>query len=115
MNKIRLVPVIFIKNGFIVRSENFESHRKIGNVVNEVERYNNWKVDELVFIDISREKKYNSQRDDHKVERVNSLDQILKLVSKKCFMPLTFGGGIRDFKTIKKFSFRERFFLYWHS
>ena len=102
MNKIRLVPVIFIKNGFIVRSENFESHRKIGNVVNEVERYNNWKVDELVFIDISREKKYNSQRDDHKVERVNSLDQILKLVSKKCFMPLTFGGGIRDLKTIKK-------------
>ena len=101
MNKIRLIPALFIKNGFIVRSENFEDHRRIGNVVNEVERYNNWNIDELIFIDISREKKYDTLRDDHKVKRVNSLSQILELVSKECFIPLSFGGGIRDLKTIK--------------
>ena len=54
MNKVRLIPVIFIKNGFIVRSEKFIQHKKIGNVVNQVRRYNQWDVDELIFIDISR-------------------------------------------------------------
>lgn len=102
MNKIRLIPVLFIKNGYIVRSENFNEHKIIGNVVNQAKRYNEWNVDELIYIDISRDKKYDSRRDDHKVKRVNSLDQILDLVSKECFMPLTFGGGVRNLNTIKK-------------
>ena len=103
MNKIRLIPVLFIKNGFLVRSEKFIHHKKIGNVVNEVRRYNEWNIDELVFIDISREKNYDSKRDDHKIKRVTSLDEVLDFVSNECFMPLCFGGGIRDLKTIKKY------------
>ena len=103
MNKVRLIPVIFIKNGFIVRSEKFIQHKKIGNVVNQVRRYNQWDVDELIFIDISREKFHDSMRDDHKIERVNSIDQILNSVSNECFMPLAFGGGIRDLETIKRY------------
>ena len=103
MLKQRLIPVLFIKNGLIVRSETFESHKIIGNVVNEVRRYNQWDIDELIYIDISREKFYDSRRDDHKIKRVNSVDGILELVSKECFMPLSFGGGIRDIQTIKKY------------
>ena len=85
MNKIRLIPVLFIKNGFLVRSEKFIHHKKIGNVVNEVRRYNEWNIDELVFIDISREKNYDSKRDDHKIKRVTSLDEVLDFVSNECF------------------------------
>ena len=103
MNKIRLIPVLFIKNGFIVRSEKFIKHKIIGNVVNQVRRFNQWDVDELIFIDISRTKTYDSKRDDHKVERVESLDDILNVVSSECLMPLTFGGGIRNLSTIKKY------------
>lgn len=102
MLKQRLIPVLFIKNGLIVRSENFESHKIIGNVVNEVRRYNQWDIDELIYIDISREAVYDSRRDDHKIQSVSSIDEILEIVSKECFMPLSFGGGIRDFETIKK-------------
>ena len=94
MNKIRLIPVIFIKNGFIVRSEKFNQHKKIGNVVNQIRRYNEWDIDELMLIDISREKYYDSMRTDHKIERINSIDQILDSVSNACLMPLSFGGGI---------------------
>lgn len=103
MNKIRLIPVIFIKNGFIVRSEKFIEHKKIGNVVNEIRRYNEWNIDELFVIDISREESYDSMRKDHKIQRVSSRDEILDLVSSECFMPLAFGGGIRDLDTIKKY------------
>ncbi len=102
MNKIRLIPAIFIKDGFIVRSENFISHKKIGNVVNEIQRYNHWNIDELFLINISRKKDFDTNRQDHKIQAVKSLDEILNLVSKECFMPLTFGGGIRNYKTIKK-------------
>lgn len=103
MLKTRLIPVLFIKNGLIVRSEGFISHKLIGNVVNEVRRYNQWDIDELIYIDISKDAIYDSRRDDHKIKRVESIDEILKVVSKECFMPLTFGGGIRSYETIKKF------------
>lgn len=103
MVKTRLIPVLYIKNGLIVRSENFTEHKIIGNVVNEVNRYNQWDIDELVYIDISREKSYDSRRDDHKVKRINSIDEALEVIAKECFMPLSFGGGIRDFETIKRF------------
>lgn len=103
MLKKRLIPVLYIKNGLIVRSENFEEHKIIGNVVNEVRRYNQWDIDELVYIDISREKIYDSRRSDHNVKRVKSIDDILDVVSKECFMPLSFGGGIRKYSTIKKY------------
>jgi cyclase len=103
MLKKRLIPVLYIKNGLIVRSENFDQHKIIGNVVNEVRRYNQWDIDELIYIDISRDKVYDSRRDDHKIQRVNSIDEVIRLISKECFMPLTFGGGIRDYSTIKKY------------
>jgi len=103
MLKQRLIPVLFIKNGLIVRSEGFVSHKIIGNVVNEVRRYNQWDVDELIYIDISRDTHYDSRRDDHKIPSVSCIDDILQMVSKECFMPLSFGGGIRTLETIKRY------------
>lgn len=103
MVKTRLIPVLYIKNGLIVRSENFTEHKIIGNVVNEVRRYNQWDIDELVYIDISRDKVFDSRRDDHNVKRINSIDEALELIANECFMPLSFGGGIRDLDTIKKY------------
>jgi len=103
MLKKRLIPVLFIKNGHIIRSENFSQHKIIGNVVNEVRRYNEWDIDELIYIDISRTANHDSGRTDHKIERVESIEEIIKLVAKECFMPLTFGGGIRSVSDIDKF------------
>lgn len=91
----RLIPVLYIMNGFIVRSEGFAVHQMLGNVINEATRYNEWNVDELIYIDISRVREYDFRRDDHKVKSVRSIDEIIDAISKVCFMPLTFGGGIR--------------------
>ena len=100
MIKKRLIPVLYIKNGLIVRSDGFSYHQNIGNVVNEAGRYNQWNVDELIYIDISREKRYDLRRDDLKLESYNSIETIIKEISKVCFMPLTFGGGIRNMEDI---------------
>ena len=96
MVKIRLIPVLYIKNGLIVRSEDFSCHQNIGNVINEASRYNDWDVDELIYIDISRENHYDLRRDDHKIKSADCFVQVIQDISKVCFMPLTFGGGIRN-------------------
>lgn len=100
MLKRRLIPVLFIKNGLIVRSEYFSYHQNIGNIINEASRYNEWDVDELIYIDISREKYYDLRRDDHKIKSYHNIYQIIKEISKVCFMPLTFGGGIRKINDV---------------
>jgi cyclase len=98
MLKKRLIPVLFIMNGQIVRSERFCEHKIIGNIINEAHRYNDWDVDELIYIDISRERYYDSRRDDHKIASYRSIEEIITAISKVCFMPLAFGGGIRTFE-----------------
>lgn len=100
MVKTRLIPVLFIKNGLIVRSEDFSYHQIIGNVINEAHRYNGWNVDELIYIDISREGDYDARRDDHKIKSMDNMETIVRTIARTCFMPLTFGGGIRTMEQV---------------
>ena len=102
MLKRRLIPVLYLKNGLIVRSEGFNYHQNLGDPVSEVSRYNDWNVDELIYIDISREKNYDLRRDDLKVTVKKRLLDIMKDISKVCFAPLAFGGGIRTIDDIRE-------------
>lgn len=96
MLKTRLIPVLLLQNGMLVRSELFSTHQIIGNPIFEVERFNQWNVDELVYLDISAEGGYDLRRDDAKIRGLNDPLTILEAVSKSCFMPLTWGGRIRS-------------------
>ncbi|EQB34423.1 hypothetical protein M947_11110 [Sulfurimonas hongkongensis] len=100
MVKKRLIPVLFIKNGQIVRSEKFSKHQHLGNVINQAHRYNEWDVDELIYIDISVEKRYDLNRNEHGVKSYSSIGEIIKRISEECFMPLSFGGGIRTIEQV---------------
>ena len=100
MLKNRLIPVLLLKNGQLVRSEAFEVHQVIGDPVHEVERYNQWSVDELLYIDISDDDTIDG-RSDMKVQRERTGLAILEAVEKHCFMPLTFGGRIRSLDDIR--------------
>ncbi len=100
----RLIPLLLIKDGLIVRSQLFEFHQLIGNPVSTVERYSHWNVDELVVLDISKsDNKHDLRRDDlqQSYEGNNILD-VLKEISKVCYMPLTFGGKIKTLDDIEK-------------
>ena len=101
MLKKRLIPCLFLKNGFLVRSEKFKYHQILGNPIHQVERYNDWAVDELIYIDISREDQYIGRRDT-KFKTSSNILNIIVDVSKKCFLPLTFGGRIRTIQDIRE-------------
>lgn len=102
MNRPRLIPCLLLKNGVIVRSQLFKVHQVIGNPMSTVERYSHWNVDELVILDISTgDAGHDLRRDDiqQRYEGDTVLD-VLREVAKVCFMPLTFGGGIRSIDDI---------------
>ncbi len=104
MLKKRLIPVLLLQNGLLVRSELFKIHQIIGNPFYEAQRFNEWNVDELVYLDITRAGGYDLRRDDHKVRGLGDPLGILDAVAKTCFMPLTWGGRIRSVEDM-----RERF------
>ena len=105
MLKNRLIPVLFLRNGYLVRSESFSIHQNLGNPVSQVERYNTWNVDELVYIDISERSDYDSHRTDlggMEGATVRTIEDVIKIVAQRCFMPLTFGGGIRTLEDARR-------------
>lgn len=102
MLRPRLIPVLLLKNGLLVRSELFKIHQIIGNPICEVQRFNEWNVDELVYLDITQEGEYDLRRDDHRTKGLSSPLGILEEVSKTCFMPLTWGGRIRSVEDMQE-------------
>ena len=102
MLKNRLIPVLLLQNGLLVRSELFKIHQIIGNPIHEVQRFNDWNVDELIYLDISRSDSYDLRRDDAKVNGLSDALDILKVVGKTCFMPLTWGGRIRTVNDMRE-------------
>ena len=101
MLKKRLIPCLLLQNGLLVRSESFSIHQVLGNPIHEVERFNHWAVDELIYLDISRDDSYDLRRDDQKVKHLGDPLAILDHVARTCFMPLTFGGRIRTVDDIR--------------
>lgn len=100
--KKRLIPCIFLKEGMIIRSEDFKTHQIIGNPISQVKRFSDWAVDEIIYIDISIGDYYDNRRDDHQVKIANDKFQLLSEISKSLFVPLSFGGGIRTIEDIRK-------------
>ena len=98
MLKTRLIPVLLLKNGELVRSEDFSIHQIIGDPVHEVKRFNEWNVDELIYIDITQGEYNFKRRADHKTSGMEDPLEILSEVSKTCFVPLTWGGRIKTFE-----------------
>ncbi len=95
MLKNRLIPCILLRNGVIVQSRGFKRYQLLGNPTEAVQRLSDWAADELVYLDISRDRVYDLRRDDLKSPNRSSILEIIEDVAERCFMPLTFGGGIR--------------------
>ena len=89
-----------MRNGVIVQSRNFRRYQALGSPTAAVERLSHWSSDELIYLDISPSSEYDLGRDDLNHPSFTSILEIIDLVSKKCFMPLTFGGGIRTFNDV---------------
>lgn len=91
MLKVRIIPILLLKNGRMVKGKQFSDFRDTGDPVFASRIYNAQFVDELIFLDITAT---NEGRETN--------FEIIELVSKECFMPLTIGGGISNILQIRK-------------
>src|SRR5436190_9702481 len=90
MFRPRVIPVLLLRNGGIVKTEGFGKQRYIGDPINAVRIFNDHRADELVFLDIlaTRER------------RLISLD-FVRDVGEEANMPFAVGGGIRSIQDIR--------------
>jgi cyclase len=95
MKKKRIIPVLLLRNGFLVQSKSFTRYQNLGNPVTAVKRLSAWASDELIYLDISREGGYDIRRDDLRDENRQDFLDIVRAVSSSSFMPITLGGRIR--------------------
>lgn len=102
MLKRRLIPVLFLQNGFMVRSEIFSVHQVIGHPVLHVERLNQWDVDELILLDITKgDADFSIRRDEHRHGGADDLLGFIGNIAATCHIPLTFGGRIRSLDDVR--------------
>jgi len=87
MLRKRLITVLTFNNGVLFRTRNFIPDYRY--TVNFVDL---WSIDEMVILDISRPGEGDRE----------NFYEILKDISKKCFVPLTVGGGISTIDEINK-------------
>ena len=101
MKKKRLIPVLLLKNGWLVQSKRFHEYQNIGNPVMAVKRLSQWASDELIYLDISRDDVYDTRREDMAHPNRQSFFEIMEDVAKLTFMPVTIGGKIRSLDDIE--------------
>ena len=103
MPKIRIIPVILLKNNNIVQSRSFLEHKIVGDPIVIVDRLSSWNADEIIYLNISSEPKQAINRIDLRNKYNLSFLEIVKKMSKYCFAPLTVGGGITNINDARKY------------
>ena len=91
MLKNRIIPCLDVKNGRVVKGINFVDLKDAGDPVEQAKIYSDGGADEICFLDITAS---NENRD--------TIYDVVDKTSKKCFVPLTVGGGVRSVDDINK-------------
>jgi cyclase len=101
MKKKRLIPVLLLRNGWLVQSKQFRRYQNLGNPITAVKRLSEWASDELIYIDITQDDSYDMRRDDLAHPNRHTIFEIIEDVSKAALMPITVGGRIRTLRDIE--------------
>ena len=80
----RIIPCLDVTDGRVVKGTKFLQLRDAGDPVECAVAYDAQGADELVFLDIT------ASSDERK-----TMVDVVEKTARKCFMPLTVGGGIR--------------------
>lgn len=87
----RIIPCLLLCNAGLVKTVNFKDPIYLGDPINIVKIFNEKEVDELVFLDISAT-----------IEGKSPPFELLEKVAGEAFMPVGYGGGIRNLDDVKR-------------
>ncbi len=90
MLRTRVIPALLLRNESLVKTIRFRNFTYVGDPCNTVRIFNELEVDELLFLDITATREGRSPN-----------LKLLADIANECFMPLSFGGGIRSLDKAK--------------
>ena len=85
----RIIPCLDVNNGRVVKGINFVNLVDAGDPVEQAKIYYEGGEDEICFLDITASS-----------ENRNTMLEVVKKTTEKCFVPITVGGGIRTTEDI---------------
>jgi cyclase len=90
MHKIRVIPVLLLRDWGLEKSIRFHDPVYVGSPINAARVFNGRNVDELIILDIvaTRQKRQPGI-------------EVISQITEEAFMPVTVGGGIRDLSTMR--------------
>jgi cyclase len=91
MLRTRIIPCLLLRNESLVKTVKFSKFSYIGDPLNTCRIFNELEVDELAFLDITASRERNEPN-----------FKVLQSISNECFMPLSYGGGIRSVETAER-------------
>lgn len=91
MLRIRVIPCLLLHKGGLVKTTQFKNPQYVGDPINVVRIFNEFEVDELVFLDIGATINQSSP----------PFKQIQQIAS-ECFMPIAYGGGINNLEDVRQ-------------
>ena len=83
--RTRIIPILLLKNAGLYKTRKFKNETYIGDPINAVRIFNEKEVDELAFLNISAARDGSDPDFD-----------MLKDIASECFMPLSYGGGVKS-------------------
>lgn len=90
-NPFRIIPVLLLEQGRLVKTTKFAKPSYVGDLVNSVRIFNEKEVDELAILDIGASRRGQAPN-----------FELIKEVTDECFMPLAYGGGVTEVAHVRR-------------
>lgn len=84
------MPCLLLRNRGLVKTVRFKDPNYVGDPINTIRIFNEKEVDELILLNITAT-----------MEKKQPNLQVISEVASECFMPLTYGGGMRSIDDAK--------------
>lgn len=91
MLKKRVAATVVVRDGIVVQSIGFKKYLPLGKPAIALEFLNSWGIDEIILLDITATAK-----------GLQPNFELIRQASKKCYVPLTVGGGIKTISDIEE-------------
>jgi imidazole glycerol-phosphate synthase subunit HisF len=91
MLRTRVMPCLLLRNRGLVKTVRFRNPTYVGDPINTVRIYNQMEVDELIFLDITATR-----------EGKEPQFKLIAEIASECFMPFSYGGGVRSIEHIAR-------------
>ena len=91
MRRIRIIPVLLLSKGGLYKTIKFKNGKYVGDPINAVKIFNEKEADELLLLD------YKASVENRPPDYIR-----IKEIAEEAFMPMAYGGGIKNADDAKK-------------